>query len=520
MKTRYFLIISSVFFLTLSVSLLSCVREEDYTTDSSVSLKFSSDTLSFDTIFTTVGSVTKKVMIYNNESDAVKIDRIFLGGGQVSYYRLNIDGNPSSDVRNIDIGAKDSMAVFVRVELDVNNQNNPLLVQDSIVIQFNGKEQCVRLLAYGQDAYYHKPSQHIFQNSSTGETFTLNCSLAQENSSPLGSGVELSGNDIIWKTDKPHVVVGSCVVSGNYNLKLQDGTKVYMADNSDLTVLEGGSLNAVGSVNEPVLFTSLRTQGRYASIAGQWNGIYLSAGSKDNIMNHVEITNAVIGLTVDTCVTQEIWNNNFASPTLLIENSRIENCSLYGLYARGAVVDGRNLIVQNTGSYTLALGMGGNYRFVFCTFADFWHSNSTRTDAVLVLNDWYKAANGSIIERPLYNAEFHNCVIYGNLAKSEVEFDLKSAQSVNYQFNHCLIKTDIFNNGSSFANDCIFNLDPKFNDAYENDVSPTEDSPLVGNADGNWTYLIGTDINNNYRGFYPTIGAIEYTSTQTYARRK
>lgn len=496
--------------------MVSCIKEDEYTTSKGVVLKFSQDTITFDTIFTTVGSVTKKVVVYNKENDAVKINTITLGSGQASYYRINVDGNPNLVVKNIDIGAKDSMIIFVRVELDKNNQNTPLLIQDSIIFDFNGKQQAIQLLAYGQDAYYHKPKEHTFFNQTTGEYQTLNCSLANENSDGVDSGVEISGNNIIWKTDKPHVIVGTCVVTGGNTLRLQEGNKIYMSNNASLIVMNQSSLNVTGSTNEPVLFTSLRHTDRYNNIAGQWSGIQLSAGSKNNVINHAKISNAVIGLTVDTCVTQQINDNSFSSPTLKIENTQIENCSLFGLYARGSVIDGGNIIIQNTGSYALALAMGGNYRFVYSTFANYWASNSNRTAPVLVLNDWYTAAGGSKIVRELYNAEFYNCVIYGNLMKDEVEFDLMNTATINYKFDHCLIKASAFNNASVFSSNCLFNMEPLFNDVYSNDLTPTENSPMIGNANGMWNYTYPTDIYNNYRSStHPTIGAIEYTQQNT-----
>lgn len=514
-KIDIYHILCVVFVLALiQTAFVSCINEEEYNKDGSVVLKFSEDTISFDTIFTTMGSVTKKITVHNRESEAIKIDRISLGAGAMSYFRFNADGDSGAVVNNVEIGAKDSIMIFVRVELEPNNDNNPLLIQDSLVFTFNGKQQNVQLLAYGQDAYYHKPEPHSFYNQTTGEYTTLSCSLASDTSA--GSGVELNGTEIVWKTDKPHVVVGSCVLAGNYTLNLESGTRIHMANNSGLTVLSGATLKAMGSLNEPVLFTSVRTQGRYSDIAGQWNGVYLSAGSKNNEMNYCTIKNAIIGLTVDTCVTQRIDDNNFSAPTLKIGNSTIENNSVYGMYLRGAVVDGYNLIVQNSGSYNVGLAMGGNYRFVYCTFVNYWFSNSTRNDATLVLNDWYKAQGGVEIVRPLYNAEFHNCVIYGNLASEEIEFDLKQRDNIPYSFDHCLLKTSLFSNTSSFSNMCLFNLDPKFKDVYENDVNPTSDSPLIGNADGNWNYMVPMDIYNNYRGTYPTIGAVEY-SGETYS---
>ena len=51
------------------------------------------DTIRFDTVFTTLGSVTKQIRVYNNENKPLKIDQIRLGAGANSFYRLNVDGN-------------------------------------------------------------------------------------------------------------------------------------------------------------------------------------------------------------------------------------------------------------------------------------------------------------------------------------------------------------------------------------------------------------------------------------------
>src|SRR5690554_3728431 len=55
-------------------------------------LSFSVDTVLFDTVFTTVGSTTKRFKIYNTSNRPVKIDHVILEGGQSSPYRVNLDG--------------------------------------------------------------------------------------------------------------------------------------------------------------------------------------------------------------------------------------------------------------------------------------------------------------------------------------------------------------------------------------------------------------------------------------------
>ena len=214
------------FAVSVAICFTSCVNEEEYTKDSSVKLQFSADTVSFDTIFTTIGSVTKQIRVFNPENKAVKLDYITLGGGNHSYFRLNVDGDTSLTVRNIEIPAKDSIFIFIRTELDINNQSNPLLIEDSIIFAFNTKTQSVLLSAYGQDAYYHKPTHSL----KLGETI-VPYSLVNEGGKE--AGVELNGNDVSWKTDKPHVIIGTCVVDSAFTLNLSDNTQIYMGNNSD-----------------------------------------------------------------------------------------------------------------------------------------------------------------------------------------------------------------------------------------------------------------------------------------------
>ncbi len=151
----------------------SCVDEQEYAGGEGVKLAFGCDTLSFDTIFTTVGSTTKTVMVYNHEDKPILIDRISLREGANSFFKLNVDGNTSAVVKNVELGAKDSLFIFVRVELNPNNQSNPLLIEDAIEFDFNGGYQSVLLHAYGQDAYYHKPMYHLLSGDSDRIHYSL-----------------------------------------------------------------------------------------------------------------------------------------------------------------------------------------------------------------------------------------------------------------------------------------------------------------------------------------------------------
>lgn len=493
----------------LGLGFSSCVDENDYAGGEGVELKFGSDTVSFDTIFTTVGSVTKTLMVYNNEAKAVKIDRVALRSGAESRFAMTVDGERGAVVRDVEVGAKDSIYIFVRVELNPNDQTNPLLVEDAIDFTFNGKTRFVVLQAYGQDAYYHKPSHFLLsQNSSRrGGYDTVWYSLANEGGEACGCVV--SGGEIVWKTDKPHVVLGNCVVDSAYTLKLSAGARICMNKSSEFWVYKDGTLRAAGEMSAPVVFESLRKDAHYATAAGQWGMVRFVAGSKDNVFDNVIVRNATIGVLADTCVN--------SSPTLAMSNTRIENCSYVGLYSRGARLSASNLIVQNCGDYAVALTLGGSYEFVHCTFVNYWRY-STRTKACLLLNDYYVDVAGNVQHRPIGTANFYNCIVYGSLSAEEVEFDFLAAHSSSKHFENCLVKTSKYAADADFVN-CVFK-DPMFKNSTEGDLSPREGSPAIGAGSGVWSYSVPYDINGTYRPDPPTIGAIEYTKSQSRARRR
>ena len=110
-------------------------------TDSSAVLEFSNDSILFDTVFTTVGSTTQILKLYNRNSDRISISRIELEGGSLSPYRINVDGIPGYVHSDIEIAGDDSLYIFVEVTLDPSNTNLPFVVEDRILFQTNGNNQ-------------------------------------------------------------------------------------------------------------------------------------------------------------------------------------------------------------------------------------------------------------------------------------------------------------------------------------------------------------------------------------------
>ena len=63
--------------LVLAFSLTQC-RRESFIEDSSARVEFSEDTLFFDTVFSTIGSVTRYLRVRNNYDKSIRIDEIAL----------------------------------------------------------------------------------------------------------------------------------------------------------------------------------------------------------------------------------------------------------------------------------------------------------------------------------------------------------------------------------------------------------------------------------------------------------
>ena len=77
--------------------------DDHYSTNPTYRLSFSTDTLAFDTIFSTIGSTTRQFMIYNKNSEPLSIESIMLASGEATGFRMNVDGRKGSSFNNVGI---------------------------------------------------------------------------------------------------------------------------------------------------------------------------------------------------------------------------------------------------------------------------------------------------------------------------------------------------------------------------------------------------------------------------------
>ena len=141
---------------TLLLLVFACRKTDDFTTSGGDKLSFSSDTLRFDTAFTTVGSATRYIKVFNRNDKPIRISKISLGNKANAVYNLNIDGIPGRSFENVEIGANDSIYVFAEVNINPNAplSISPFVISEDIVFETNGNTQKVVMEAWGQNANY------------------------------------------------------------------------------------------------------------------------------------------------------------------------------------------------------------------------------------------------------------------------------------------------------------------------------------------------------------------------------
>lgn len=472
----------------LSLALFSACKKDTINTSPEETISFNTDSIYFDTVFTTVGSSTRRFSIYNKHNATIKISSLKLAGGSTSIFRLNVNGVPGTEFKNLEIRAKDSMWVFADVTVDPQNTNIPFVVKDSIEFSTNGNFQNIKLIAFGQNAIFHKPKQG--ENS-----FYISC-------------------DEIWTNDTPHVIYGIALIDSACSLTIEKGTKVYLHSNGAIVALSNASLKVKGTKEEPVFLEGDRLEPAYENLAGQWQGIYLFPLSKDNEVDWAEIKNARLGIQADTLNSVESSN-----PTLTIRNTTIRNMSSIGISGRGSWIEGTNCVFANCGNYCGTFSLGGTYNFKHCTFANY--ASQGVDGAALLLNNWFEDNNRNIISRDLEQANFTNSIIYGSQL-NEVVLSKSEKGIFNYAFKNCLIKADKkdTNYESAEFTNCKSNEDPKFTSSNEGDFSIKENSAGKDIGDLNTVnediLYLENDLKMNSRlsDNKPDAGAYEFTTSE------
>lgn len=431
-----------------------CWQDEEFSTAPTDLLRFSTDSVNFDTVISGQPTNTRTFMVYNPNARSLRISRAFLGRGTESVFRVNIDGTflENGEASNFELYAEDSLRVFLEMTAPVSDRDEPVAVEDELTFVLeSGQTQSVTLTAYGQDVVVLK-----------GWTVTADTTLTAR---------------------RPYQVYDSLVVAPDVTLNLPAGARLYF--HPDARLIVHGTLRAEGALGNEVMMRGDRMGNMFSNqpydlIPGQWGGIVLTSGSYGNIFNYCDIHSGSFGLRCDSA--------DVSREKVRIENSVLHNVSGDVLTARACSLFVGNSQLTNAGGNCVTL-YGGSSRFVHCTIANFYAFTGGRGVALSYTN-----ADGSI-PYPLHQAEFLNCLITGY-----GEDEIMGAQSAdhadlpfNYLFRNCLLDTPEFVDEQ--VQNCLWDNDEaavwregNFSPAFDLDrllfrFSLDSLSSAVGNAD-------------------------------------
>ena len=456
-----------ILYLFLSVSvilILSCEpNEEQISSDRNLALTFSNDTVLFDTLLTAKKSLTKRFRIYNPNSKAINVSDIRLAMGAESDYSVIINGKTSTSIQNEVIFGGDSLLVLVDVTIDPHDQNMPYLVKDSVIVEWNGNSDHVKLVAWGQDAH--------FINS---EAFC----------------------DEIWTADRPYVIYNLALVDSLCTLTVEPGTQIYLDNGASLFVQ--GTIKVLGDSGNHVTIRNTRFDENYITAPGQWGGIYFLEGSTKNEIRYADIENGQVGLRIGSPDDDDEYD-------VQISHSTIRNMSVAGILSYTSDVYAYNTQIYNVNQYLVANLAGGNYKYEHCTFANN-ASFFLNDDPLFVFTDNIELSSNELLTDDLY-LEMTNCIVWGRGDEMLTFSDAGGADFEAYLTNNIIkSKEDIEGNFTSTESNFPGFVDPVGFDFSLDSLAYARDKGI--------DIKIMDDINGILRDEKPDIGAFERVDKQ------
>lgn len=429
----------------------SC-EKEILDTSTKFPLKFSTDTLTFDTVFQTLGSATRSLRIYNQSNSTLIISRAFLSRGTSSQFRFNIDGLSGIQAEKIRILPNDSLWIFSEVTINPN-PSNPILVQDSLIIETNGSRQIIIMRALGQNAYFH-----------------------------YGEVIQSNTN---FLSDKPHVIINKTTSSGTIpglliipgaTLNIEAGTQLHFSNSAGIIIQ--GSLKCNGTKEKPIKMRGLRLEKSYIKAAGQWLGLLFERNSINNLIEYTTLDESAFGIWMGfQSQTNFGQMTNGTRAEIYLKNSTISNAFYWTLRSMNCKVQADNCQFYTSTEYLVQLLLGGEYQFRNCTLFNI--QSKDKKGNLLLANQFYDEDGKQTYKNKLDNTcFFENCIINSN-ADESVILDIEKILNpeADYNFRNCNYNSKSSLTSSSFTN-CQVNQNPIF----ESTVIDNESLKLRSNS--------------------------------------
>lgn len=460
-----------LYFFTFAFCLfISSCKKDSFITSEFAQVRISADTIKFDTVFTTTGSITKSFKIINENNQKLRLSKVKLMGGTASAYKMNVDGVATNEATNLDIEANDSIYVFVSVAINPNAANLPFIVSDSILINYNGNNRYVQLQAFGQNANF------------------------------LRNRV-LTGN-VVWTNNLPYVILGHIRVDTTATLTIQPGCKIYA--HADAPFIVDGTLTVNGTKTEPVTFTGDRLDEGYKDLPASWPGIYFRGSSKNNILTYAYVKNAYQAI-----VTEKPSVN--ANPKVILHQCIIDNAYDAGIFSVNSSLQADNSLISNCGS-NIILNYGGVYNFTHCTVAAYSTNFIIHKNPLLSIYNFTQQAGGTLTAD--LNAVFRNNIFWGDdgIVTNEIVVNKQGTNPFTVLFEKNLYRSATDPANSTLTGN-IRNADPAFDsinvtkNIFDFRITKNAASPAL-NAGNTTGFIKDLDDKNRNVGL-PDLGCYE-----------
>ena len=444
------------------------------------------------TLFPGRTTSTRKLMLYNHNDGALRLESIRLRAGEESLFRINVDGMAGSvfdDPDYLRIARGDSLSVLLEACYLGEQEERDVLHEDFLDIQCNGRLTSIRL--------------------------TVNTHKVEE------LCADTIRQDTLWaagSVDK--LISGTLVVPEGVTLAIERGLTLYMHDKAYIDV--AGTLQIEGTLEEPVRIQGDRTDSIFSNLAyedlsSQWMGMHFSNTSHANLIDHAQIKGMTLGihlvqdtLTLDDAATR--------IPQLTIRNSLIKNSDQDLINAVSTTMVIENSCLMNSAGSLLYL-QGGAYDITHCTLANYQFWTAYRSLDV-VLSNWGFNDSIAYIHTPLYRCDFTNTLVYGNSGhKPNIGFDFCNTidgfavtdSIFSYRFDHCLIDAEGEDDDDFIST--LWGDDPMYTlvdiPNYICNPVPLPESPVVGRGNPDVVTLLPYDLNGKPRPTPPAIGCYE-----------
>lgn len=460
----------------------SCDDYDSWTADPHARLTFSRDTVSFDTLVSTVSSSTERLLVYNTNKNGLRIGEVRLKHAGSSPFRVNVDGQFLQGGQAYDFEVRQNDSIFVLVEVTLPDTDTDTVTSHTDSLCFHlesGEVQYVTLMAGGQDAFHWR-------------------------------GLTVIDKDTTLQSRRPVVIYDSLYVSSGTTLTISAGTQLYFHQKASMCV--DGTLLVNGTLEEPVVFRGDRTGNLfdylpYDNTPQQWGGVYLHG--RGHRFTYLDLHSSTFGIIAE-------------DTDMELANCVIHNTGGNALWVKNCRVKAYNTQISNAFGNLYQM-IGGETEMTFCTLAQFYNYDAVRGWA-LKLSD-YDVEYGDTMFYDVAKANFINCIITGygdDVISGSFIKERKFQDSVRYYFNRCFLNT-VYSDADSvrFVNNIYENPEDTMSygrqfilfDTYARlyDFTPDTLAHFCDSADASWVEKFPLDRLGRNRGVdgRPDIGAYE-----------